>query len=79
MNEEKKIKLFMAVLLLYGAVPVLCEDINYFGVAYSPYVRSDGALWNSYTVDDIKKMLTIALANHNSISTYSMGVSGQLK
>lgn len=79
MNEKKNLKLFTAILLLYGAVPVLCEDINYFGVAYSPYVRSDGALWNSYTLDDIKKMLIISLTNHNSISSYSMGVSGQLK
>lgn len=71
---------FIAILLLYGLyVPAFCQDINYFGAAYSPYVRSDGALWNSYTLEDVKKMLRIALTNHNAISSYSMGVSGKLK
>lgn len=75
----KLLQIFVTILLLYGAVPALGDNINYFGVAYSPYVRSDGALWNSYTLEDVKKMLRITLANHNSISSYSMGVSGQLK
>lgn len=71
----KHFNIFMAVLLLYGSISAQCQDINYFGVAYSPYVRSDGALWNSYTLEDIKQMLKIVLTNHNSIASYSMGVS----
>jgi len=71
----KKLRLSMIILLLFGIISVQCQDINYFGVAYSPYVRSDGALWNSYTVEDIKQMLRIALTRHNAISSYSMGVS----
>jgi exo-beta-1,3-glucanase (GH17 family) len=69
------------MLIARTVIPILAlalfaeAQINYFGVAYSPYVRSDGALWNSYTVEDIKKMLRIVLTYHNSLSTYSMGVS----
>lgn len=56
------------------------QNINYFGVAYSPYVKP-GHAWNSYSVEDIKKMLRIFLDNnkHNAVSTYSMGVSGMEK
>jgi len=54
---------------------VSAQDINYFGVAYSPYVKSDGSWWNSYSLDDIKKMLRIVLEKHNSVATYSMGVN----
>ncbi|CAL8109497.1 unnamed protein product [Orchesella dallaii] len=66
--------LFSSVLCALALVGQ-CQDINYFGVGFSPYVKSDGSLWNSYTVEDIKKMLRIVLTNHNSVSTYSMGVS----
>lgn len=52
------------------------QNINYFGVAYSPYVKHGNAYWNSYSLEDIKKMLRIVLTNHNSVSTYSMGVAG---
>ncbi|ODM94562.1 putative chitinase 2 [Orchesella cincta] len=66
---------FLVVSILFALAFVgQCQDINYFGVGFSPYVKSDGSPWNSYTVEDIKKMLRIVLTNHNSISTYSMGV-----
>ena len=56
---------------------VTAQNINYFGVAYSPYVKSDGSYWNSYSLEDIKKMLRIVLTYHSSVSTYSMGVAGK--
>ncbi|CAL8116678.1 unnamed protein product [Orchesella dallaii] len=65
------------VFYLLSYVPFLAsaQDINYFGAAYSPYVKSDGSHWNSYSLEDIKKMMRIMLTYHNAISTYSMGVN----
>lgn len=74
----KQIFATVVAFLFFGIISTQCQDINYFGVGYSPYVRSDGVYWNSYTLDEIKQMLRIVLTNHNSISSYSMGVSGQL-
>ncbi|KAJ6644297.1 hypothetical protein Bhyg_09264 [Pseudolycoriella hygida] len=64
------------LLLLFGIISTQCQNINYFGVAFSPYVRSDNAAWSSYTVEDLKKMLRILLTKHNAVATYSMGVDG---
>ncbi len=72
----KKLQFSLLFLLFFVVICTRSQDINYFGVAYSPYVRSDGALWNSYTLAEIQQMLRIVLTNHNSISSYSMGVSG---
>lgn len=75
---ETKIQTVVLLVFLASFALTVMEteaQINYFGVGYSPYVRSDGAAWNSYTVDDIKQMLRIILTNHNSVATYSMGVS----
>lgn len=71
----KRLRDLTIVLLFYGIVSTHCQDINYFGVGYSPYVRSDGSYWNTYTIEEISQMLRIVLTNHNSISSYSMGVS----
>lgn len=66
----------LLTVVLASALPALVNSqINYFGVGFSPYVRSDGAYWNSYTLDDVKQMLRIVLNGHNAIATYSMGVS----
>jgi len=70
-------KLFTKLLFcLLSHVPFLVTaQINYFGVAYSPYVKSDGSLWNSYSLEDIKKMMRIMLTYHNAVTSYSMGVN----
>jgi hypothetical protein len=54
--------------------PTTAQVINYFGVAFSPYVKTS-APWDSYTIDEIKQMLRIVVTKHNLISTYSMGVA----
>lgn len=61
----------------HGPSTTTAQDINYFGAAFSPYVKNPPfPNWDSYTLDEIKEMLRIVLTKHNSISTYSMGVAG---
>jgi len=72
-------KIFTTFLICFlSHVPflVIAQNINYFGVAYSPYVKQSG-YWNSYSIDDIKKMLRIMLDQHNAVTTYSMGLNGK--
>jgi hypothetical protein len=53
-------------------------QINYFGVAFSPYVKNGPPFpnWDTYSLDEIKQMLRVILRYHNSVSTYGMGVAG---
>lgn len=45
----------------------------YFGMEFSPYVRSDGFPRENYPMDEIKKLLKIILTKSHSILTYEMG------
>jgi hypothetical protein len=55
------------------------QNINYFGVAFSPYVKpAPFPNWDTYTLTEIKQMLKIILTKHNSVSTYGMGVDGKI-
>lgn len=57
---------------------VAAQNQNYFGVAYSPYVRKGGSPWDMAPLEDITQMLKIVSKYHNSVSTYSMGVNRKL-
>lgn len=50
-------------------------QINYFGVAFSPYVKRN-VNWDTYSLEEIKQMLRVILNYHNAVSTYGMGVAG---
>jgi len=49
---------------------------EFLGVAFSPYVGPANQLWNSYSQQDIVRMLEIIEPYFNKISTYSMGYGG---
>ncbi|MEG4055284.1 MULTISPECIES: glycosyl hydrolase family 17 protein [unclassified Microcoleus] len=49
---------------------------EFLGVAFSPYVGPANQLWNSYSQQDIVRMLEIIEPYFNKISTYSMGYDG---
>jgi len=51
------------------------QNINYFGVAFSPYVKNGNPNWDTYTLEEIKQMLRIILNRHNAVATYGMGVA----
>jgi exo-beta-1,3-glucanase (GH17 family) len=57
---------------------------EFFGVAFSPYVghwtgtapNAKVPLWNSYSQQDIVRMLEVIVPQFNKISTYGMGYAG---
>jgi hypothetical protein len=74
--------IFLCGIISLTTVIVSSQNTNYFGVAFSPYVKNGPPFpnWDSYTLEEIKQMLRIVVADnrHNSISTYGMGVACKL-
>lgn len=54
------------------------ESTNYFGVAYSPYVKKGGSPWDMAPLEEIQQMLRIISKYHSEVTTYSMGVNSKL-
>lgn len=73
--------LVVALTDIFSIQLTTAQSINYFGVAFSPYVKKGPPYpyWDSYTLAEIKQMLRIILTKHNSISTYGMGVASNEK
>jgi len=56
---------------------VYCQNFNkqYVGVAFGPYTKYGNALWNSYSTEEIERMLSVVSSKFLHISTYGMGVN----
>ena len=57
---------------------------NYTGVGFSPYVKNwilendkpTVAKWHTYTLDEIKVLLSVVSKKFSHISTYGIGATG---
>jgi len=76
MSQATLVLLGTCLVIFVTSISPVEGQINYFGVAFSPYVKRN-VNWDTYTIGEIQQMLKILLNNHNAVATYGMGVAGK--